>query len=259
MSTVDSRRPRDASQIFMDRSAVPPPVQKSRFHGAFGAPDALIDFHTCRHPSRGGRGDEATTPALSPRRRGPGAPGRRRRASTRTRRARRCRCRPSPARRRPATSAGRRPLACEPSTEPPSCAAKRVPVRRERRVDGAGLRRSRVGRYAIAAIARIETLNHTCCCASMSFHRVGIVSKCAYAPRPSSSRSGLLEDWPPPHGLLAARAALPVQHAATTASPSIALRSSVQCSVRGAIIDAICDSQFDSCAVQMLSMGVRCG
>ena len=31
------------------------------------------------------------------------------------------------------------------------------------------------------------------------------------------------------------------------------------CSVRGAIIDAICDSQFDSCAVQMLSMGVRCG
>ena len=102
-------------------------------------------------------------------------------------------------------------------------------MRRERRVDGAGLRRSRVGRNAIAAIARIETLNHTCCCASISFHRVGIVSKCAYAPRPSSSRGGLLADCPPPHGLLAARAALPVQHAATTASPSIALRSSVQC------------------------------
>ncbi len=27
--------------------------------------------------------------------------------------------------------------------------------------------------------ARIETLNHTCCCASISFQRVGIVSKCA--------------------------------------------------------------------------------
>ena len=110
-----------------------------------------------------------------------------------------------------------------------------VPVRRERRVDGAGLRRSRVGRYAIAAIARIETLNHTCCCASMSFQRVGIVSKCAYAPRPSSSRGGLLADCPPPQGLLA-RAMPPVVHeAAITASHSgIALQQCAVCSVRSA-------------------------
>ena len=69
--------------------------------------------------------------------------------------------RPSPARRRPATSAGRRPLGGGLSSAPPSCAERRAPVRRERRVDGAGLRRSRVGRNAIAATARLETLDHT--------------------------------------------------------------------------------------------------
>ena len=83
----------------------------------------------------------------------------------------------------------------------------------------------------------------------MSFQRVGIVSKCAYAPRPSSSRGGLLADCPPPHGLLAARAAaLPVQHVATTASPSIALRSSVQCAACAAAILMRFRLQFDSCA-----------
>ena len=116
-------------------------------------------------------------------------------------------------------------------------------MRRERRVDGAGLRRSRVGRNAIAATTRIETLNHTCCCASMSFQRVGIVSKCAYAPRPSSSRGGLLADWPPPHGLLAARAALPVQHAATTASRNVILALRAMCTASSGV-DAIAALRF---------------
>ena len=109
-------------------------------------------------------------------------------------------------------------------------------MRRERRVDGAGLRRSRVGRNAIAAIARIETLNHTCCWASISFQRGGIVSKCAYAPRPSSSRGGLLADWPPPHGLLAARAALPVQHAATIAHILALQAMCTECAVQCAVV-----------------------
>ena len=61
------------------------------------------------------------------------------------------------------------------------------------------------------------------------------------------------------HGLLAARAELPVQHAATTASPSIALRSSVQCAARAAQLlmrfstvnsTRCCADAFCGCAVQ---------